>query len=215
MTQICIFPIPDCVTFPGTVFPLHVFEPRYRQMIESCLETGMPVAICHTEKQISPGKEGLPLEEALQVNQATYKPYPVFSAGVCTLRDRMNDGRLLVDVHINQRYRLGKLVQHLPFQVYECESFDDQALSPEQAKAADELVDKVRHRLLAMVQGNSTAAAKLTEILNSDEWLEKSSKDFSFELFGLIRFNADLLQDILEMDSALDRLNTTLKLMNE
>lgn len=215
MTQICIFPIPECVTFPGTVFPLHVFEPRYRQMIESCLETGMPVAICHTEKEISPGKEGLPLEEALQVNQATYKPYSVFSAGVCVLRDRMDDGRLLVDVHIGQRYRLGKLVQHLPYQVFECEPFDDQPLTIQQSKAADLLVEKVRHRLLAMVQGDSKTSKKLTEILNSEAWLEKPASEFSFELFGLIRFNADLLQQILEMDSPVERLDTVLHLMNE
>ncbi len=28
-----IFPLPDCVVLPGTVQPLHIFEPRYREMI--------------------------------------------------------------------------------------------------------------------------------------------------------------------------------------
>ena len=32
MTDIALFPIPNCVAFPGTVFPLHVFEPRYRSL---------------------------------------------------------------------------------------------------------------------------------------------------------------------------------------
>jgi uncharacterized protein len=32
-----IFPLPEVVFFPETVLPLHVFEPRYRQMIADCL----------------------------------------------------------------------------------------------------------------------------------------------------------------------------------
>lgn len=33
-----MFPLPDVFLFPGTVMPLHVFEPRYRQMIEDSLD---------------------------------------------------------------------------------------------------------------------------------------------------------------------------------
>ena len=35
--RIPIFPLPEVVFFPETVLPLHVFEPRYRQMITDCL----------------------------------------------------------------------------------------------------------------------------------------------------------------------------------
>jgi uncharacterized protein len=31
-TRLAIFPLPDIVLFPGTVLPLHVFEPRYVEM---------------------------------------------------------------------------------------------------------------------------------------------------------------------------------------
>jgi Lon protease-like protein len=33
-----LFPLPDLVFFPNTRLPLHVFEPRYRQMIADALE---------------------------------------------------------------------------------------------------------------------------------------------------------------------------------
>ncbi len=33
-TQIPIFPLPNVVFFPKTFLPLHIFEPRYRKMIE-------------------------------------------------------------------------------------------------------------------------------------------------------------------------------------
>ncbi|MEM6533434.1 MAG: LON peptidase substrate-binding domain-containing protein [Myxococcota bacterium] len=32
------FPLPNTVLFPGTVLPLHIFEPRYREMVEDALE---------------------------------------------------------------------------------------------------------------------------------------------------------------------------------
>ena len=35
--RIPIFPLPEVVFFPETVLPLHVFEPRYRQMVADCL----------------------------------------------------------------------------------------------------------------------------------------------------------------------------------
>ena len=214
MTQIAIFPIPDCVTFPGTVFPLHVFEPRYRQMINHCLETGMQVAICHTQKEISSAKSGLPIKEALQTNQATYRPQTVFSAGHCELIKELEDGRLVVDVHIDQRYRLGQSLQQIPYSVYECQPIADREMTEDELSEAVELVDKVRHRVLAMVQGDSRAAKKLSEILNQDEWLSKTPQAFSFELFGLIRFDAHYLQQALEMESAVERLRFTLDLMN-
>src|SRR5882672_2663150 len=33
-----MFPLPNVFLFPGTLMPLHIFEPRYRQMIEDSLD---------------------------------------------------------------------------------------------------------------------------------------------------------------------------------
>jgi Lon protease-like protein len=32
-----VFPLPGVVLFPGTLLPLHIFEPRYRTMLADCL----------------------------------------------------------------------------------------------------------------------------------------------------------------------------------
>ena len=34
-----LFPLPDFFLFPGAVAPLHIFEPRYRQMISDLLDS--------------------------------------------------------------------------------------------------------------------------------------------------------------------------------
>lgn len=36
--EIPLFPLPNVVLFPKTLRPLHIFEPRYRKMIEAALE---------------------------------------------------------------------------------------------------------------------------------------------------------------------------------
>ena len=35
---ISLFPLPSTVLFPQTLLPLHIFEPRYREMVRASLE---------------------------------------------------------------------------------------------------------------------------------------------------------------------------------
>jgi Lon protease-like protein len=37
LTSLPIFPLPNCVLLPGGLMPLHVFEPRYRELTRDCL----------------------------------------------------------------------------------------------------------------------------------------------------------------------------------
>jgi len=52
MYEIPLFPL-DTVLFPGTPIHLHIFEPRYRLMINSCIESGRPfgVALIHSGRE--------------------------------------------------------------------------------------------------------------------------------------------------------------------
>jgi Lon protease-like protein len=47
-----VFPLPNLVLFPGTTLALHVFEPRYREMMADCLSQG-PMAMAVA--QLKPG----------------------------------------------------------------------------------------------------------------------------------------------------------------
>ncbi len=35
---IALFPLMGTILLPGNILPLHIFEPRYRQMVENCIE---------------------------------------------------------------------------------------------------------------------------------------------------------------------------------
>jgi Lon protease-like protein len=40
-----IFPLPSVVLFPRALLPLHIFEPRYRAMLDHCMKTHRTMAI--------------------------------------------------------------------------------------------------------------------------------------------------------------------------
>jgi Lon protease-like protein len=44
LTLLPLFPL-DVVLFPGTALPLHIFEPRYKEMIGECLEDKGPFGV--------------------------------------------------------------------------------------------------------------------------------------------------------------------------
>jgi Lon protease-like protein len=48
-----IFPLPNCVLLPGGLLPLHVFEPRYRELTRDCLAGHQLMAVA----RLRPGYE--------------------------------------------------------------------------------------------------------------------------------------------------------------
>lgn len=53
MSFIPLFPL-QLVLFPGDKLPLHIFEPRYKEMVQECLELNLPFGIVsYIDKQVS------------------------------------------------------------------------------------------------------------------------------------------------------------------
>ncbi len=50
MTLLPLFPL-EVVLFPGTALPLHIFEPRYKEMIGECLSTKTPFGVVRALEQ--------------------------------------------------------------------------------------------------------------------------------------------------------------------
>lgn len=53
LDRLAIFPLPNCVLLPGGLLPLHVFEPRYRDMTRDCLVGNRVMAVA----RLRPGFE--------------------------------------------------------------------------------------------------------------------------------------------------------------
>lgn len=89
-----IFPLPNVVLFPSVFLPLHIFEPRYRQMLSDALRgdriIGM-VLIKERQTQLA----GPPAV------------YPVGCAGLISHSETLPDGRSNIVLRGMQRFRIG------------------------------------------------------------------------------------------------------------
>ena len=55
LERIAMFPLPDVQLFPGAILPLHVFEPRYLELVDHVLESKDSALAVST---LRPGYEG-------------------------------------------------------------------------------------------------------------------------------------------------------------
>src|SRR5690242_121607 len=91
-----LFPL-HTVLFPGMSLPLHIFEPRYRTMINECLSSGAPFGIV----LISSGRE---------VGEPAV-PHTVGTTAHISGAERLPDGRLNIEVVGQQRFQIIELHQ--------------------------------------------------------------------------------------------------------
>lgn len=72
-----VFPLPEIILFPGCILPLHIFEPRYRSMIDYCSESGDELAIAPFEIGYKPssGIKNPPIEKIFGYGKIIEKVY--------------------------------------------------------------------------------------------------------------------------------------------
>ena len=89
-----IFPLPNVVLFPNVFLPLHIFEPRYRQMVDDALKGDRIVGMV----LLRPGWEG---------NYEGRPPvYGVGCAGVITHAERLPDGRFNIVLRGMEKFQI-------------------------------------------------------------------------------------------------------------
>jgi len=210
MVDVALFPIPNSVNFPGVPCQLHVFEPRYRQMVKHCIHQSMLMGVCHTEKVLHEKEREQTIEEALGSNQATYKPTAIFSAGQVQLLEELDDGRMLIEIDIEERLELGEEKQTLPFSIWSCQEVLDQQRDSDEETALAQSQEKILKRLLNITHANEQAQ----KTLNSDHWQAMPAHKFSFAIAAVLGMPPDTSQALLEMTNAQKRLDTVLEMIN-
>jgi Lon protease-like protein len=107
--ELPLFPL-NVVLFPGMVLPLHIFEPRYRQMIVDCQEQERPFGIVLVKP------DSLPLQE---------EPYPVGTMAEIRDLNRLEDGRFLLMAVGLQRFHILSQHRQKPYLSGIVEAFED------------------------------------------------------------------------------------------
>jgi hypothetical protein len=108
-----IFPLPDVVLFPGALLPLHVFEPRYRELTRRALEGEGLIAMALLE----PGHE----EEYF----GNPPIRPVVGVGRIVDHRRLEDGRYTLVLLGVARARILEVVSADPFRTARVELLPD------------------------------------------------------------------------------------------
>jgi Lon protease-like protein len=137
--ELPLFPL-DVVLFPGEELPLHIFEPRYRLMINECYEQKRPFGVV----LVRPDSEHLKEE-----------PYSVGTMAEIEVLDRLEDGRMNLIARGLQRFHILDQHRQKPYlsgivEVYEDRVVQDQTLTTD-ANQARELFDSYLQILLEVV----------------------------------------------------------------
>ena len=89
-----LFPLPNVVLFPDVFLPLHIFEPRYREMTADALATDRMIGMVLLRPGWESDYEGRP------------PVYRVDCSGVITHAERLGDGRYHIVLRGVERFRI-------------------------------------------------------------------------------------------------------------
>ena len=89
-----LFPLPNVVLFPNVFLPLHVFEPRYREMVADTLASDRLIGMVLLRPGWDRDYEGRP------------PIYSVGCSGVLTHAERLPDGRYNLALRGIERFRI-------------------------------------------------------------------------------------------------------------
>jgi len=129
LMEMPLFPL-NVVLFPGMVLPLHIFEPRYREMINRCIEEELPFGV-------------VLIQEGPEVG-AFATPHTIGTAARITKVDRADDGTMNISVVGMQRFRIVELDRSHSYLSAKVAQFP---LVNGSTKAATDMLHRVRPKI--------------------------------------------------------------------
>jgi Lon protease-like protein len=142
-TLIPLFPL-DVVLFPGTPLPLHIFEPRYKEMIGECLEQHRTFGVVRVVEQ------GLAEVGCTAEIITVVKEYP--------------DGRLDLVAEGRKRFEVLRVNQERSFLQAEVLMIEDEPGAPPQADTTRAV--QLHSELLALAGARQDLSAADPELLS-------------------------------------------------
>ena len=199
-TQLPIFPLPNVVLFPGVLLPLHIFEPRYRQMTSDAEAADGLIGMTLIRPGNSPMQQHAPVFE-------------VGCAGRITRLQELPDGRYNFVLEGTRRFRIKREVDTgRLYRVVEPEWLpepDPEALSPEARGALEQAAEHLRLKTLDLAR-----VSVPDQVENLRQQIARLDPvDLSAQLaFGL---NCGVVekQGILETEGPLERIELLIRVM--
>jgi Lon protease-like protein len=154
-----LFPLPNLVFFPRTRIPLHVFEPRYRQMISDALASDERIGVV----LLRPGWEA-----------NYFGAPPIHSYGTLGAIERavkLEDGRYNLVVNGLVRFEMLESIAETPYRIAKVVASPERSLSAVDAWARREWLVDLSRRYLELLPGQTEVpeldSASLDAIVNA------------------------------------------------
>jgi hypothetical protein len=191
LQTLALFPLSNVVLFPGLGVPLHIFEPRYRQMLEDVLAGDERIGMATVRPEHGAEMDGDP------------PLFEVGCAGIVASSERLPDGRLNIVLLATQRFRIVSEAARPPERLYRVAQVEllDEIDPPWLAARAAELRACVNQRFVALAARRGAGAAVLPSIFDS---LDDAA--FANGVSQLLELPAPEKQGLLEAAGPAERL---------
>ena len=117
MDLLPLFPLPNVVLFPNVFLPLHIFEPRYREMVADAAASDRMIGMVLLRPGWERDYEGRP------------PIYPIGCSGVMTHVERLPDGRYNIVLRGLERFRILEENHERSYRRADVEPLHERALS--------------------------------------------------------------------------------------
>lgn len=111
--SIPLFPLPNVVLFPNVFLPLHIFEPRYRQMVADALEGDRIIGMTLLRPGYEAEYDGRPAI------------YSIGCAGVITHSQALGEGRYDIVLRGIQKFRIRTEDHGRPYRIGQVEGISE------------------------------------------------------------------------------------------
>ena len=197
ITAIPIFPLPNAVFFPKTLLPLHVFEHRYRAMVQDALSNENRIGVVLLKDGWENNYFGNP------------SVHNIACAGDIQNSEKLDDGKFNILLYGMSRIRILNFIQEKPYRIAEVEYLRDlqfQKESFDESKEVEKFILLVRSYLQEL------------GVEDADELLKlqfHSLESIINQVSTMLDFSSHEKQSLLEFNFLEERFETLQRMLRE
>lgn len=183
MFELPLFPL-NTVLFPGMPISLHIFEPRYKQMISKCLGTGEPFGV-------------VLIRHGAEARDDLATPYHVGCTAKIIQMQRLEEGRMNIVALGRERFRIMAFQHDHPY-------LTGQVIDYPLVVQDEESLQEAGERLRPWVELYMEMMSSVTDVDFEADYLPEGPLALAFMAAHLVQSSPRRKQEILEEEDALE-----------
>ena len=197
-----IFPLPNVVFFPDVFLPLHIFEPRYRDMTRAALDSDRLIGMVLLRPDASHARGPIDALDFELAELDVPRIYPIGCAGVISHVEEVEDGRYNIILRGLQKFRVTGEDEDPKrrYRVATVEPIADQPFDPEALRG-----ERARLEALLVNSGTENFSFRLPPSMPDVEFVHALAQYFGFESIER--------QALLELPNAVARCRAIIELI--